>query len=45
MTVSETAATSRPGRVDLRRPDGSPVRVLIVDDEATLSDLLSMALR
>jgi two-component system OmpR family response regulator len=29
----------------LRRPDGSPIRVLVVDDEATLSDLLSMALR
>jgi two-component system OmpR family response regulator len=29
----------------LRRADGSPVRVLVVDDEATLSDLLSMALR
>ncbi|MCM2420267.1 response regulator transcription factor [Streptomyces sp. SID13666] len=30
---------------DLSRPDGSPVRVLVVDDEAALSDLLSMALR
>ncbi|WP_408004757.1 response regulator transcription factor [Pseudonocardia lacus] len=29
----------------LRRTDGSPVRVLVVDDEAPLSDLLSMALR
>ncbi len=29
----------------LRRADGSPIRVLVVDDEATLSDLLSMALR
>ncbi|MCX4824200.1 response regulator transcription factor [Streptomyces sp. NBC_01142] len=27
------------------RPDGSPVRVLVVDDEAALSELLSMALR
>jgi two-component system OmpR family response regulator len=26
-------------------PDGSPVRVLVVDDEAPLSELLSMALR
>ena len=32
-------------RADLRRPDGSPVRVLVVDDEPTLADLLSMALR
>ena len=29
----------------LARPDGSPVRVLVVDDEAPLADLLSMALR
>ncbi|GAA1391475.1 response regulator transcription factor [Pseudonocardia kongjuensis] len=29
----------------LVRADGSPIRVLVVDDEATLSDLLSMALR
>ncbi|MEV4711379.1 response regulator transcription factor [Micromonospora sp. NPDC049374] len=34
-----------PGRVELRRPDGEPVRVLVVDDEPTLTDLLSMALR
>ncbi len=33
------------GRVELRRTDGSPIRVLVVDDENTLSDLLSMALR
>ena len=30
---------------DLARPDGSPVRVLVVDDEAPLTELLSMALR
>ncbi|MGW5020006.1 MULTISPECIES: response regulator transcription factor [Streptomyces] len=30
---------------DLRRPDGSPVRVLVVDDEPALADLLAMALR
>jgi len=29
----------------LRRPDGGPARILVVDDEATLTDLLSMALR
>ncbi|RTL70070.1 MAG: response regulator transcription factor [Pseudonocardiaceae bacterium] len=29
----------------LQRADGSAVRVLVVDDESTLSDLLSMALR
>jgi len=32
-------------RGELSRPDGSPMRVLVVDDEATLADLLSMALR
>ncbi|WP_412539289.1 response regulator transcription factor [Longispora sp. K20-0274] len=30
---------------DLRRPDGEPPRVLVVDDEPTLADLLTMALR
>ncbi len=29
----------------MRRADGSPIRVLVVDDEPTLTDLLSMALR
>ncbi|UUN31257.1 response regulator transcription factor [Streptomyces sp. FIT100] len=29
----------------MRRPDGGPVRVLVVDDEASLTELLSMALR
>jgi len=35
-------ATSAP---KLTRPDGSPVRVLVVDDEANLTELLSMAMR
>lgn len=30
---------------ELRRPDGSPLRVLAVDDEPMLTDLLAMALR
>lgn len=29
----------------LTRPDGSPIRALVVDDEASLADLVSMALR
>ena len=29
----------------LQRPDGSPVRVLVVDDETNLTELLGMALR
>lgn len=31
--------------MDLARPDGSPVRVLVVDDEVNLAELVSMALR
>jgi len=30
---------------EFRRADGSPIRVLVVDDERTLTELLSMALR
>jgi two-component system OmpR family response regulator len=43
--ASRGGSDPAPAKVDLRRPDGSPVRVLVVDDEATLSELLSMALR
>ena len=39
-TTSETA--DRPA---LRRPDGTPIRALVVDDEPALANLLSMALR
>lgn len=31
--------------MELTRADGSPVRVLVVDDEVTIAELLSMALR
>jgi two-component system OmpR family response regulator len=37
--------TSASRSASLLRPDGSPVRVLVVDDEPNLADLLSMALR
>ncbi|MDR7279564.1 response regulator transcription factor [Catenuloplanes atrovinosus] len=40
--LRDTTGSARP---DLRRADGSPVRVLVVDDESTLAELLSMALR
>jgi two-component system OmpR family response regulator len=40
--VPMTAAANRP---ELRRSDGQPVRVLAVDDESTITDLLAMALR
>ena len=38
-------STSNQSRPDLRRPDGGAIRMLVVDDEKTLSDLLAMALR
>ena len=38
-----TKPAARPA--PLSRPDGTPVRVLVVDDEPALSELLSMALR
>ena len=34
-----------PAPAALLRPDGSPVRVLVVDDEANIAELISMALR
>ncbi|MEZ7007431.1 response regulator transcription factor [Streptomyces sp. AD55] len=37
--------TAPQGRTALFRPDGSPVRVLVVDGEQSITDLLSMALR
>ncbi len=40
MTISQPAAAPR-----LTRADGTPLRILVVDDEASLTDLLSMALR
>ncbi|GAA5161242.1 response regulator transcription factor [Ornithinimicrobium tianjinense] len=38
-------ASAAPTPPRLTRADGSPVRVLVVDDEAQLAELLSMALR
>jgi two-component system OmpR family response regulator len=32
-------------RVVMRRADGSPIHVLVVDDEPVLAELVSMALR
>ena len=34
-----------PVKILLKRADGSPVRAVVVDDESSLSDLVSMALR
>ena len=36
---------TRSGQEPLTRPDGTPIRVLTVDDEPSLTELLSMALR
>jgi two-component system OmpR family response regulator len=43
--MENMTAMSAPSRSELRRPDGTPVRVLVVDDETTLAELVSMALR
>ena len=40
--MSNQSKTAAP---KLQRLDGSPVRVLVVDDEANLTELLGMALR
>jgi two-component system OmpR family response regulator len=49
MTTSTSPASSsaatRAAANRLTRPDGSPLRALVVDDEPMLQDLLSMALR
>jgi two-component system OmpR family response regulator len=49
VTMSSTGTSgTRPAggvRPQLRRPDGTAIRVLVVDDEQALTDLLSMALR
>src|ERR1044071_6379382 len=39
-----TMANAETGH-ELRRPDGSPVRVMVVDDEPTLAELLASVLR
>lgn len=39
------ATQTRSGQEPLTRPDGTPIRVLTVDDESSLTELLSMALR
>ena len=36
---------TQPATQKLQRLDGTPVRVLVVDDEQNLTELLSMALR
>ncbi len=43
--ITSTPTTRSGALPQLRRPDGTAVRVLVVDDEASLSELLSMTLR
>ena len=49
MSTPVTAASERgqlrPTTAPLHHADGSPIRILVVDDEHTLTDLLQMALR
>ena len=37
--------STRGGNDPLTRPDGTPIRILTVDDESSLTELLSMAMR
>ena len=43
--MSTDLSDSRASQTHLHHADGSPIRVLVVDDENTLTDLLQMALR
>ncbi|WP_022882834.1 response regulator transcription factor [Gryllotalpicola ginsengisoli] len=43
--MSTDLSESRTAQAHLHHPDGSPIRILVVDDENTLTDLLQMALR
>ncbi|SDQ23831.1 response regulator transcription factor [Quadrisphaera sp. DSM 44207] len=45
MNAGSTATSAPAARSGLVHADGSAIRVLVVDDESTLTDLLSMALR
>src|SRR3954465_9687298 len=43
--MTTTASPASSSRAQLTRPDGSALRVLVVDDEQSICELLSMALR
>ena len=47
MQNNGTGAAQSPGarNADVQRPDGTPVRVLVVDDEPSLAELLASVLR
>src|SRR6185312_6046612 len=44
-TMTTTQSPSASAQPELQRPGGGSVRALVVDDESTLAELLSMALR
>jgi two-component system OmpR family response regulator len=44
-SVTASSAASPRTAPDLRRPDGSPIRVLVVDDEPSLAEVLGSVLR
>ncbi len=44
-TANGSVHDNDPGRVVMRRADGKPINVLVVDDEPVLAELVSMALR
>ncbi len=44
-SMTSSGRTPAPRPAPLAKPDGSPIRVLVVDDEQSLTDLLRMALR
>jgi two-component system OmpR family response regulator len=43
--TSSTQTSGDPARVIMRRADGKPIHVLVVDDEQVLAELVQMALR
>ena len=43
--IHDRDADKDPARVVMRRTDGKPINVLVVDDEPVLAELVSMALR
>jgi two-component system OmpR family response regulator len=45
MNGHDPAASPRPRHPIMTRPDGSPVRALVVDDEASLAEVLASVLR
>ena len=46
MSLAESPQPARDGQGQgLRRPDGTPIRVLVVDDEPSLAELLASVLR